>query len=112
MVNAQLKNEIVRRLRESLDPESIILFGSHARGGSNADSDIDLLIVKQGVEKVRQEAWNARLALRGLPAAFDLVVATPQQIERYGQSPGVIYAAALREGEVWYDKRRKQPASG
>ncbi|MBF0422177.1 MAG: nucleotidyltransferase domain-containing protein, partial [Magnetococcales bacterium] len=33
------------RIAESVHPERIILFGSHARGEAQADSDIDLLII-------------------------------------------------------------------
>ncbi len=40
-----LLDEIVRRLVDGLNPEKIILFGSHAYVSPNENSDIDLLIV-------------------------------------------------------------------
>ncbi|MDQ1326809.1 MAG: uncharacterized protein QG641_89 [Candidatus Poribacteria bacterium] len=40
-----LLNEIVQRLVNALHPEKIYLFGSHAYGQPNDDSDVDLLIV-------------------------------------------------------------------
>ena len=36
---------IRRRLVRAVDPQTIILFGSRARGDADADSDYDLLIV-------------------------------------------------------------------
>jgi len=38
------KGKIVDRLKP-LDPEKIILFGSHARGTSDEESDVDLYVV-------------------------------------------------------------------
>ena len=37
--------EMVRRLAEAVQPERIILFGSHARGDAGLDSDVDLLVI-------------------------------------------------------------------
>lgn len=111
MVASELKEEVLKRLREVLDPDKVILFGSRSRGGARADSDIDLLVIKKGVEGVRREARQARAALSDLPAAFDVVVATPEQIERYGESVGLIYRTALAEGETWYEKPHDGPAT-
>ena len=43
-------DEIVRRVVDAAQPDNIILFGSAARGEMGPDSDIDLLIVKKGIE--------------------------------------------------------------
>lgn len=37
---------LVKKLKP-LHPEKIILFGSYAKGGTRANSDIDLLIIKR-----------------------------------------------------------------
>jgi len=39
-VNAQIKN-LCRQIVENFHPQKIILFGSHAYGKPNADSDVD-----------------------------------------------------------------------
>jgi uncharacterized protein len=39
-----LKRQILERL-QPLDPEAVILFGSHARGEAKEDSDLDLYVV-------------------------------------------------------------------
>lgn len=43
----QTLDEIVRRLVAEYQPEKIILFGSYAYGQPHADSDLDMLIIKE-----------------------------------------------------------------
>ena len=96
--------EILRRIRATTTPERIILFGSHARGEAGPDSDLDLLVVVRGVTHPRQESIRIRRALRGLLVPIDVIVATPEQVEQYGDSIGLIYGTALREGMVPYER--------
>ena len=100
MDNALL-DEIVRRIVEAAQPDKIILFGSAARGEMGPDSDIDLLIVKPNVHR-RRLAMDLYEVLADIGQAVDLIVATPDDIERYGQSPALVYEPALREGKVLY----------
>ena len=101
---AKLLAEIIRRIRAVSDPEQIILFGSYARNDFGPDSDLDVLVVKAGIDAPRQESVRIRRALRGLPVPIDVVVATPEQIERHRHTIGLIYEPALREGRVLYDR--------
>ena len=41
--------EILQRIVGIADPDKVILFGSAARGDVTPNSDIDLLIIKEGV---------------------------------------------------------------
>ena len=94
-------DEIVRRIVGAVRPEKIILFGSGARGNRDADSDWDILIVKQ-CEKRRQIVASVYLSLIGVGHAVDVVVATPEDLERYGSVQAMILEPALREGLVLY----------
>ena len=99
-------DEIVRRIVEVAQPEKIILFGSAARGEMGPHSDLDFLIIKSGADH-----WGLsrriRRALWGVKAAVDLVIATPEDIERYKDSHALVYKPALREGTVMYDAARE-----
>ena len=98
--------EITRRIVKTSHPEKIILFGSYARGTFGTDSDLDLLIIVPGVKHLRKESIRVRRALRGLLVPVDIVIATPEQIERLGNTAGLVYQAALREGKVLYEHAR------
>ncbi|NPV87631.1 MAG: nucleotidyltransferase domain-containing protein [Anaerolineae bacterium] len=96
--------EITRRILAVSKPEKIILFGSHARGDARDDSDLDLLVVLEGVEKPRAESVRLLRALRGLAVPVDILVTTPQRLERYRHTNGLVYQSALLEGKVIYER--------
>ena len=81
----------------------IVLFGSRATGRATADSDYDLLVVLPGTERPAQRAARLRLALRGLPASFDLVVVTPVEFERSRSWKSSVVAAAMETGRVLHE---------
>ena len=95
--------EIVRRIVGVAQPDKIILFGSAARGEDHADSDLDLLVVKAGTNR-RRVAESIYRSLIGVGRAVDIVVVTPEDVERYGHSHALVLAPALAEGIVLYAK--------
>ncbi|MBL7199893.1 MAG: nucleotidyltransferase domain-containing protein [Anaerolineae bacterium] len=95
--------EIISRIVEVAQPEKIVLFGSAARGVMGPNSDIDLLVVKRGVHR-RRPAQAIYERLYGVGQAVDVVVVTPEDIERYGSSYALVIEPALREGEVVYER--------
>jgi uncharacterized protein len=100
-------DEVIRRVVEVAQPERIILFGSAARGDMAPDSDLDLLVIKSGVHR-RQLAQSIYMNLFGLEWAVDVVVVTPDDVERYGDAIGLVIGSALREGEVVYERSGQQ----
>jgi predicted nucleotidyltransferase len=96
--------EITRRILSVSDPEKIILFGSYARGDNNPDSDLDLMVIIKNVEAPRAESNRLRRSLRGMLVPVDLIVATPEQIDRYRDVIGLIYHSALAEGKLVYER--------
>jgi len=101
---AKLIQAMVERIVERFRPEKIILFGSHARGDGTADSDADLLVVMNVNGSKRQQAVQIDLALEGIMLAADILVATPEEVERYRNCIGSIIREAVREGRVLYDR--------
>lgn len=93
--------KIVRRILTVTYPEKIILFGSAARGEMGPDSDLDILVVA-ACDHRRNTARKIRRALFGIGVAIDIIVAKPEDLDRYGDSIGLIYRPALREGTVLY----------
>jgi len=96
-------DEIVRRIVEVADPEKIILFGSAARGEMDSNSDVDILVVKSGVHR-RQLTQAIYMNLFGVGQAVDVIVVTPEDIEKYKNSFALVIEQAIREGKVVYTR--------
>jgi len=100
--NEEILGEIVRRIVEIACPEKIILFGSAARGEMGPNSDVDLLVVKSGdFDRIRL-VGDIYVNLHGVGQAVDVILVTPEQIERYRNTHCLIIAPALQEGKEIY----------
>jgi predicted nucleotidyltransferase len=93
--------EIVDRLVATLNPLRIYLFGSRARADSGSDSDYDLLLV---VERLEEPAYRLSQrgyrALRGIPAAVDVVVWDCQTFDARVHLRASFPATVVREGRL------------
>ena len=94
-------DDIIRRLVEVAHPEKIILCGSAARGEMRLNNDVDLLVIKSGAHRL-DLAGQIYMNMHGVGEAVDIIVVTPEDVERYGNSHAVVIAPALREGKVVY----------
>ena len=103
MASEALVSTMVDRIVGRFRPLRVILFGSQARGTATEWSDVDLLVVLPDVSDKRRAAIEIRRSLGDLPASKDIVVATPEEIERRGHLVGSVLHAALREGRVVYE---------
>lgn len=105
MVQEAVKNiEIVKRFKERIRKrmviESIILFGSRAKGTFDRHSDFDLLVVSKdfrGIPWYKRPVslymmWNENFPL-------ELLCYTPEEIEKRRNRPGIV-SEALRKGIV------------
>ncbi|MBC8232400.1 nucleotidyltransferase domain-containing protein [bacterium] len=102
MLSENTLREIVRRIVEVAQPEKIILFGSAARGEMGPNSDVDLLVVKSGEFDQSRLVGDVYVNLHGVGQAVDVILATPEQVERYRNTHCLIIAPALREGKEVY----------
>ena len=98
-----LLNHATRLLVEAAHPEKIILFGSHARGDFDADSDLDLLIILPICVDRFEEMVRLRLVLRDIPMPIDVIVYSRADVEERQHLRGTMLYHALREGRVLYD---------
>lgn len=94
--------DLVRRVVLAVQPLRIILFGSAARGDASPYSDIDVLVVVNEGTHRRKTAQHIYRALLGFGLPVDVVVATTSDLERYCNSPALVYRQALKEGKVLY----------
>ncbi|MFM9964797.1 MAG: nucleotidyltransferase family protein [Planctomycetaceae bacterium] len=89
-----------RRIEEQFQPEQIILFGSHAKGESRPDSDIDLLVIMPTRNEIDQ-SLRISVALETL-LPVDLIVRTPKHWEA-GLTDGDWFLREIQKtGKVLY----------
>ncbi len=101
MPNKKILSKIIEAVLKVLNPDKIILFGSQARGDANSASDYDILVIKEGIEngsKIEGEIYKNL----DVEASVDILVATPEIIEKYKNCIGCILKPALKEGKVIY----------
>jgi len=101
--------EIVKAVVEASDPICIILFGSAARGEVGADSDVDLLVIEKETSFRGGSRWSAssriRKALWRFPVPIDVLLFTPEEVEKWRGATNHVIARSLREGRVLYDRQ-------
>lgn len=95
--------EAVRRLREALDLERVILFGSMARGTQTRTSDIDLLVVARTEDPPLERIGRVLRLLADAPRPVEVLVLTPEELQRRRDQP--LLRTALREGRSLYERR-------
>ena len=103
-----MRNEFIsimtERIVRDFGPLEIILFGSQARGDADDQSDIDLLVVFSELTDKRKTAIDIMRALADLPVAKDILVSTPEELERSRTRIGSVLRYAQQEGEVLWKR--------
>jgi len=104
-LSKEILDEVVHRIVDGAYPERIILFGSHAYGVPDKDSDVDLIIVKEDVVSKRKESVRIRKLLRGILLPFDIIVVKPEEFEFYANNwINSVFAEAKRKGRMLYER--------
>ncbi|MBP8952465.1 MAG: nucleotidyltransferase domain-containing protein [Armatimonadetes bacterium] len=95
-------DEIVRRIREAVDPDKIILFGSRARGDAGPDSDYDILIIAPSDQPRWRRSAPLYSTLAGLGAPKDVVWWTRPEADDWRNVKSHFVTTAMREGRLLY----------
>jgi uncharacterized protein len=103
-VNPAKVEAAVQRIIEVSRPVKLILFGSYARGRTNANSDLDVLVIaRNDIRDPRKESVRIRRALRGISMPMDILVVPESKWDELKDVPGLIYHEAQRTGRVAYE---------
>jgi predicted nucleotidyltransferase len=92
-----------RQIADKFHPDRIILFGSYAYGTPHEWSDVDLLVVVPAYNEINQ-AIRIELAFEE-PFPVDLIVRTPEKLQRRIQDGDWFLREIISKGKVLYDKR-------
>jgi predicted nucleotidyltransferase len=105
-VSPLLLQEVTHRLVDEFQPEQIILFGSHAWGEPDKDSDLDLLvIVSQSDLAPTQRAMRAHRCLQGLNVPKDILVRTRAEVDRFRHVRASLEHQIFQRGTVLYERQ-------
>ena len=97
---------LVSKIVDKYHPDKVYLFGSYAWGNPTVDSDVDLFIVKEKVDKSQRKR---RRKLRGLlfesGVPFDLFVYTPSEVDERLELGDFFVKDIVKKGKVLYDRK-------
>jgi predicted nucleotidyltransferase len=97
-------NKIVSQVVNAYRPEKIILFGSYAYGEPDADSDLDLLIIKATSERFIERWIHVRRIVsdpkRTIP--FEPIVLTPEEVTERLAIGDQFIEEIIQKGQVLY----------
>jgi uncharacterized protein len=106
--DGELIQAMVDTIAREADPDTVILFGSRARGDARPDSDVDFLIVERepftAQRSRRQETARLYLALRKLAIPKDLLLYSRDEFEQLKNSVHHVVGRARREGRVLHER--------
>lgn len=100
----QLILSLVEEIKERYSPVKIVLFGSHAYGKPDVDSDIDLLIIKN-TDKRPMDRWiEIKRILRDFQRTIPVspLIYTEKEIEERKAIKDFFIEEILEKGEVLY----------
>lgn len=95
--------EIINKILQIIKPDKIIMFGSRARGETRPDSDYDLLIIKTKINNIIKTEQAIYRNLLGIKANVDIIVRTPELIDKNKDIIGSLTGQALKDGILVYE---------
>jgi predicted nucleotidyltransferase len=101
-ITDELIQEIKNRIISGAHPEKIILFGSYAYGTPTKDSDVDLLVIMPSNEPMHSRVTRIRKLVRDIPIPKDIIVYTPQEVEKWKDASVAFITSIIRKGKVIY----------
>jgi len=98
-ISQELLGEATRRLADEFHPEEIWLFGSHAWGVPDENSDVDfMVIVAQSDERAIKRMQRAHECLAGIGFSKDVLVPTRAEVDRYKHLRASLFHQVLTKG--------------
>lgn len=97
--------EFAQHITREFHPQRIILFGSHARGDTTADSDVDLLVIMpRNGKTAHQQAAEIYYKCRS-PFPTDILVRTAEEFEQRQHVNDWFMRDIAQEGITLYEAR-------
>jgi predicted nucleotidyltransferase len=95
-------SKLIQGIIQEARPLRIMLFGSAVTIGVDRAGDLDVLVVMPNGTNCRVVARQLYKSLKNVGKPFDLVVSTPQILDRHRENPGLVYKSILDSGKELY----------
>ena len=102
MVSISQIKQFSDQIGQQFHAEKVVLFGSHARGTADEDSDVDLLVILPFQGRSVDQSVAIRMELRP-HFPLDILVKTPEQIKERLQLNDYFIREIMEEGKVLYE---------
>ena len=101
----ELIHKIVDTIVREYRPEAVILFGSFAWGEPTRDSDVDLMIVKDGIEEpIKTKLWLRKLLIdMNGKIPMDLFLITKHKLRKMRENWSFL-KLICNKGEIVYGR--------
>lgn len=107
-VTEDMLKEITKTIVDAVNPVKIVLFGSYARGNAGPDSDLDFLIIEDGVfdatRSRRKEIGNIHRRLLAYNVSMDILLYSKNEFDKWKNGINHVIARAHREGRIVYER--------
>lgn len=92
----------INRIIENVNPDMIVIFGSVARREAKEDSDLDILVIFNEPYDRKEMIRRISKQFVGLRLAYDLILMTKEEYDRYKQDEYSFEHEIMITGEVVY----------
>ena len=102
MVRLNDIEDVARKIGKKTEAQAVILFGSHARDQAGIHSDVDLLVIAESDLPRHKRSRQLHLMFKPYPFPMDILVYTPEEVEKESKFRLSFISRILREGKRLY----------
>lgn len=102
MITDEKIEEVGRYLGKAARAKRVVVFGSHATGQAQIDSDVDYLVIAESSLPRHKRSRSLYALFRPYPFPMDILVYTPEEVETQLRDPSSFLAEALSQAREVY----------
>ncbi len=101
-VSSEAIAQVAKSLGKAARAKKVVLFGSHALGKAQSDSDVDFLVIAESTLPRHKRSRNLYASFHPYPFPMDILVYTPEEVEQQLKDPSSFVTQVLAQGKELY----------